>query len=287
MKKILFVIFTIFTSYACAEAEIGIVDSKEETMIADKPVLEDGRQYHLHTAPNDLARHCILVGSPERAELIATEFFTDSKEVGSNRGLKSFTGKYKGMPISVVTTGMGSASTGVVLPEAVRSGAGVFIRVGSCGVLQPGYDCGSALISSAACRYDGASDNWAPIEWPAVADWRVVAALKQASENMGKDCPVGISVTTTCFNEGQARPDDDGYIPPRLLEQHNELVQRGALFYSMEEATIFVWCSTHGNFPCSSIDTVYANRINNTFQAGNDQETAEIALEAMLLLKEL
>ena len=261
--------------------------NSEKTVAANKPTTGEGKQYHLHTGPNDLARHCLLVGSPERAELIAKELFTESKKVGDYRGLKSFTGKYKNMPMSVVTTGMGSATTGIVLPEAVRSGAGVFIRVGSCGVLQPGIDCGEAVICNAACRYDGASDNWAPTEWPAVADWRVVTALKQASENMGKNCPVGIGVTTTCFNEGQARPDDNGYIPPRILERHDELVQRGALFYSMEEATIFVWCSTHGNIPCASIDTVYANRPDNKFRTGNDEETAKIALEAMLLLKDL
>ena len=253
---------------------------------ANRPTAEDGRQYHLQTAAGDLARHCLLVGAPERAEMIAREMMEGGKEMGNHRGLASYTGTYRGLPISVVTTGMGGASAGIVMPEAVRSGARIFIRVGSCGALQPNVPCGSAVICSGACRYDGASENWAPTEWPAVADYRVVAALAAAAEAAGESCPIGIGVTTACFNEGQARPDDGGYIPERILRRHEELVRRGALFYSMEESALFVWCSTHGQLPCGSIDTVYANRHDNTFLAGGDEKAARIALEALLLLKD-
>lgn len=100
-------------------------------MKADKPTHASGRQYHLETGSNDLAKDCLLVGSPERAEMIAKTMFRLWCKVGDHRGLKSFTGERDGVPVSVVTTGMGSASTAIVLPEAVRSGGRRFIRVGS------------------------------------------------------------------------------------------------------------------------------------------------------------
>jgi uridine phosphorylase len=254
---------------------------------ADRPSAESGKQYHLETGPGDLAERCLLVGSPERAAMIAGTLFDagSARLVGDHRGLRSFTGTSDGVPMSVVTTGMGSASTGIVLPEAVRSGARVFVRVGSCGSLKAEADIGHSVICTGAVRLDGASENWAPIEYPAVADWRVVGALVDAAQELGLPHHVGIGATTTCFNEGQARPDDDGYVPPRLKERHDELVRRGVLFYSMEEATLFVWCSTHGGHSAGAIDAVYANRATNAFGTKGDEEAARIAILALRRLR--
>ncbi len=250
---------------------------------AERPTTEDGRQYHLETRPGDLAELCLLVGSPERAEMIARKYLSDTKKVGDHRGLKSFTGKYSGKHMSVVTTGMGSASIGIVLPEAVRSGARAFVRVGSCGCLHADLPPGSSCICQAAVRLDGASESWAPIEYPAFADPHLIVALEQAARSMALRYPwrTGVGATTTCFNEGQARPDDNGYIPPRILTMHEELVARGVLFYSMEEATLFVWCATHGGMPCAAVDAVYANRVTGEFEPIGDEQAARIALMAL------
>lgn len=256
-------------------------------MDANKPIGPDGRTYHLQTREGDLAKHCLLVGSPERSEMIAEVFFTNSKLVGDHRGLKSFTGKVDDVPMSVVTTGMGSASTAIVLPEAVYSGAKRLIRVGSCSTLWPEPRPGDSAICTGAVRLDGASENWAPIEFPAVADFHVVSALVEAAKALGLRHYVGIGATTTCFNEGQARPDISGYLPPRLQAMHEELVQRGVLFYSMEEATLFVWCSTHGkNLWAGAVDAIYGNRHTNELEVCGEEEAAKIAIKALLILNE-
>lgn len=250
---------------------------------ADRPTAASGRTYHLDTEPGSIVPRCLLVGSPERAELIGTEMLSEGRLVGDHRGLRSYTGRWRDVPVSVVTTGMGSATTGIVIPEAVASGAQLFIRVGSCGALWEEVELGDALICSAAVRLDGASDNWAPPGYPAAADWRVVAALRRAAVRLGKRHHIGIGATTTCFNEGQARPDLHDYVPPRLRAQHEELVARGVLFYSMEEATLFTWCSTHGGYPCGAVDAAYALRMRaaDNFGVMGDRDAAEIALEAI------
>jgi len=253
--------------------------------VADRPAAKGGRTYHLQTKPGSLSELCLLVGSPERATMIAKKFFVGARCVGDHRGLKSFTGHYEGMRMSVVTTGMGSASCGIVLPEAVESGARIFIRVGSCGAIQPQVEVGHAVICTGAVRLDGASDNWAPVGYPAVADYRVVTALVQAAEDDHLPYHVGIGATTTCFREGQARPDIHGYIPPRLQAQHEELIHRGVLFYSMEESTLFVWCTTHGKgLMAGAVDAVYANRVTNDFNVIGDEDAARIAVNALLIL---
>lgn len=256
-------------------------------MDANKPISADGRTYHLETRDGDIAKHCLLVGSPERAEMIAQTLLTDSQLVGNHRGLKSFTGKADDIPMSVITTGMGSASTAIVLPEAVYSGAQRLIRVGSCSTLWPEPRPGDSAICTGAVRLDGASENWAPIEYPAVADFRVVSAMVEAAQELGLPHHVGIGATTTCFNEGQARPDISGYLPPRLQAMHEELVRRGVLFYSMEEATLFVWCSTHGkNLWAGAVDAIYGNRHTNEFEIRGEEEAAKIAIKTLLILNE-
>lgn len=250
---------------------------------ADRPTAADGKQYHLQTGPLDLAARCLLVGAPERAEMIAEEIFESgsARRVGHHRGFKSYTGMYDGVPMSVVTTGIGGASTCTVLPEAVRCGARAFIRVGTCGALRKEAEPGHAMIWTGAVRWDGSSIHWAPIEYPAVADWRVVGALVKAAERLKLPHHLGIGATTSDFYEGQARPDDSGYIPPWIQARHDDFVKRGGLCYSMEEATIFVWCATHGGFPCGTIDAVVANRITNAFKVCGEMEAARVACEAL------
>ncbi len=254
-------------------------------MDANKPILEDGRTYHLHTCAGDIAPYCVLVGDPERAEMIAKKLFDEARLVGDHRGLKSFTGKGLGIPMSVVTTGMGPSSTAITLPEAVYSGAKRLIRVGSCSTLWRGAKPGDSAICTGAVRLDGASESWAPIEYPAIADYRVVGAMVESARMLGLPYHVGIGATTACFNEGQARPDMNGYLPPRLLAMHDELVQRGVLFYSMEEATMFVWCTAHSHdIWAGAVDAIYGNRITNELEVRGEEEAANIAIRALLIL---
>lgn len=256
--------------------------AKSKHAPAQRPMSADGLQYHLHTGPNALAPLCILVGAPERATLIAEKHFTTHELIADHRGFRSYTGDVRGTPMSVVTTGMGGASAGMVIAEAVQSGARIFIRVGTCGALRKEAKVGHVAICTGAVRFDGASDNWAPVEWPAVADFRVVAACARAAEEKGIRHHLGIGVTTSCFRAGQARPDDQGYVPERLLQRHREMVQCGALFYDMETAALLVWCATHGGYPIGTVNTILANRVDGRFKPKCDEQPAiEIAIAAL------
>src|SRR6187399_2900516 len=118
-------------------------------------------EYHTHTGPGDLAALCLIVGAPGRADMIASKYLRKAKRFSNDhRGLVSYTGKYKGTEVSVTTSGMGGPSMGIVLPEAVRSGARIFIRVGSCGSLIRASKIGDVIIPTAAIRYDRTALDW-------------------------------------------------------------------------------------------------------------------------------
>ncbi len=256
---------------------------------ADKPTTATNLQYHTHTGDGDVAPLCLIVGAPGRADMIGDKFFEDSKRFSNDhRGLVTRTGRYKGVLVSVTTSGMGGASMGIVLPEAVRSGARLFIRVGSCGSLIKESRIGDPIIVDSAIRHDGASNNWADPDYPAVANERVVKALSAAAEYLRTgDYYIGEECTTDCFYAGQGRPDIWGEVSERMRQRHEQVMNSGAVCYSMEAATLFVWCSVVGQgMPAGAINTIFANRHTNEFGTMGEGQAAKIALEALVLLSE-
>ncbi len=256
---------------------------------ADQPRTSDARQYHTHTPAGSLAPLCLIVGAPGRANLTAEQYFTDVKRFANDyRGLVSYTGLYKNIEMSVTTSGMGGPSMGIVLPEAVRSGARIFIRVGSCGSLLPNSRVGDVIVPTAAIRFDGATDTWAPKEYPAVADWRVVSALHAAASSLADGrCHFGLECTTADFYTGQGRPGLFHDIPERMLRRHQEVLRLGAACYAMEAASLFVWCATEGGgIPAGAINAVFANRHTNEFGVAGENLAIEVALEALRILSQ-
>ena len=136
---------------------------------------------------------------------------------------------------------------------------------------------------SAAIRFEGVALNWAPLEYPAVADWRVVAALHSAAaiEVPGK-FHVGVECTTSDFYGGQGRPNLFDTVPAHLQARHDEVVRLGAACYSMEAADLVVWCATEGGgLPCGAVNAVFANRLTNEWEPAGEEAAARTALEAM------
>ena len=89
-------------------------------------------QPHIRCGIKDSAKYALLPGDPKRIDRIK-EFLTDTKEISYNREHRSISGYYKGIKIIAVSTGMGGASTGIVVEELYNIGVEVMIRIGSCG----------------------------------------------------------------------------------------------------------------------------------------------------------
>lgn len=105
----------------------------ERLRSAARPEGEEGLQYHLRVKRGDVARYVLLPGDPERTDLIA-RLWDEARLVAHHREYRTWTGRYKGVPISVTSTGIGSPSTAIAVEELLRVGAETFIRVGTMGV---------------------------------------------------------------------------------------------------------------------------------------------------------
>ncbi len=156
------------------------------------------QQYHLKLSPGDVAPYVLLPGDPKRVEVVAS-FWDEAHKVADNREYVTYTGVFKGMPISCVSTGIGCPSTSIAMEELARVGATTFLRIGTCGGYQDYIQNGDIAIFDSAARYDGASHLYAPPEFPAVANHEVVSACIKAGEQLGNRCHVGTTRTADTF----------------------------------------------------------------------------------------
>ncbi|MFB6352968.1 MAG: uridine phosphorylase, partial [Halobacteriales archaeon] len=101
----------------------------------------DDVEYHLAVGDEDVAETVLLPGDPERVEVI-TGTWDDADLVADHREYRTATGTVDGTPVSATSTGIGSPSAAIAVEELARVGARTFIRVGSCGAIQPGMEVG-------------------------------------------------------------------------------------------------------------------------------------------------
>ena len=251
---------------------------------ADRPEWEGKLQYHIELRPGDLPRYVLLPGDPGRVDKIAT-LWTDVKEIAFHRQYRTARGKYKGVDISVVSTGIGGPAVEIALIELINVGADTFIRVGSTGAIQENIPPGDLIISSAAVRLEGASRAYAPLEYPAVASIDVTLALITAAENLGYRYHVGITASTDSFYAGQERSTIRDYLPQWQVGLVDRLRKMNVLNFEMEAATLFT-LSNIFNVRAGCVSAVFANRITNEFEVKGEKEAAEVASEAVKILHE-
>lgn len=247
---------------------------------------EDGSQYHIGLNKGDVGKYVILPGDPKRCKKIA-QYFDDAKLIADNREYVTYTGYLNGEKVSVTSTGIGGPSAAIALEELVNVGAEVFIRVGTCGGMQLDVKGGDLVIATGAIRMEGTSKEYAPIEFPAVANLDVVNALVKASENLGYTHHTGVVQCKDSFY-GQHSPE----IKPvsyELMNKWEAWKRLGCLASEMESAALFVVASYLG-VKIGSIFLTVANQEREKQNLENpvvhDTEKAiKTAIEAIKILK--
>ncbi len=188
----------------------------------------------LNLSPADISRRVLVVGDPARARKAAS-LLQDPAQVGDNREYVTFTGKFGGQRITVVSHGIGSAGAGLAFEELARGGARVLIRVGTCGAVRDGIDDGSAIIATGAVRDEGLTPRLIPLGYPALAHHEVIAALHKAADGADASCHTGVILTSDLFYPSKALGQDWTV----WKESHIVAVE-------MEAATLFVIAALHG-----------------------------------------
>ena len=198
-------------------------------------------QYHLGVSPGDVAPYVLLPGDPGRVTSIAAKWDT-ARHIATNREYVTYTGEYRGTPITCTSTGIGAPSTSIAMEELARCGARTFLRVGTCGTLQDDVPNGTIAIFDSAMRLDGASARYAPIEYPAVASHEVVAACVAAARDLEVESVVGTTRSADTFYAGHPRPGSSygGYWQASWQHHFDDLRRLNVVAAEMEASVIFV-----------------------------------------------
>ena len=198
------------------------------------------RLYHIQVAKGEVGRYVILPGDPKRCAKIA-KYFDDPVLIADNREYITYTGTIDEEKVSVTSTGIGGPSASIAMEELYRCGADTFVRIGTCGGMQPEVKSGDIVIATGAIRMEGTSREYAPIEFPAVPDLKVTNALVDAAEKKGCSYHTGVVQCKDSFY-GQHEPE----IKPvsyELLNKWEAWKRLGCLASEMESAAMFVVAS--------------------------------------------
>lgn len=198
-------------------------------------------QYHLAIDEGDVAPTVLMPGDPARVPIIAA-LWDEARHVATNREYVTYTGTYKGVPISCTSTGIGAPSTSIAMEELARCGAKTFIRVGTCGTFQDEVNNGDMVVFDGAMRLDGASRRYAPIEYPAVAHHKVVSAAIAAAEGLDFPYHVGLTRSADSFYAGHPRPGSSfgGFWQSWWAGEFDDLHRLNVVAGEMEASVMFV-----------------------------------------------
>lgn len=228
-------------------------------------------QYHVKLRAGDVAPCVLLPGDPGRVPVVA-ERWDEAREVARNREFVTYTGTYRGVPISCTSTGIGAPSTAIAIEELARVGATTFIRIGTCGTFRGDVGIGDMAILDAAARYDGASRLYAPVEYPAAASHEVVSAAIEATRGLGVTAHVGITYSADAFYVPRPGSAFGGYWRSDWRETYEDLARMNVLAAEMEAGVVMVLARIWG-LRAGAVAVVVDNVFEETEKGAFDPET--------------
>ena len=247
------------------------------------------RQYHIGLGPGELAEYILLPGDPDRTGRIATRFESVELE-HRHREFATVTGSYRGQRLSVVSTGIGTDNVEIAVAEILAiTDRPTFIRVGSCGGLQPEMSLGDLVVTTGAVRLESTTSYFVHDGYPAVADYEAVVALVEAGHRLGHRVHIGLTATAPGFYGAQGRPIP--HLPIRYPDLAEEMARQRVLNFEMEASALLVLA---GLARCRAgvVCTVFAQRSTGDFVVGDAKDRAEAAcvetgLESLLILADM
>ena len=240
------------------------------------------RAWYIGCGEDEIGEAAILVGDRARIDRIA-EHLETPRFVEENRGLRTVTGLRAGRRVTVSAFGMGGPIAAIVLHELFDLGVRHFLRIGTAMVMAPAK-LGDFVVADGAVRGEGTSRTYAPIGYPAVADFDLGAALRGALSRRGARWCAGVFGTYDGFytemfalSAGQARMIDG---------MREEIRRLGLIATDMETATLLTAGRVLGARVASlclgTVDGLTQEKIAAAELETREREMFEIALDALV-----
>ncbi len=212
------------------------------------------KMYHIGIDNSHNAKYAILPGDPARVEKIA-QYLENPKKIGQNREYTTYLGQLEGENVLVMSTGMGGPSTAIGVEELFMTGVENFIRVGTCGGMNLKVKGGDLVIATGAIKMEGTSNEYVPIEFPAVSNFELTTSLVEAVKEKKYPYHTGIVQCKDSFY-GQHDPDrmPVGY---ELKQKWDAYIKANCLASEMESATLFTVSQVLGTRAACILNTIW------------------------------
>jgi uridine phosphorylase len=220
------------------------------------------KQYHIGVGRGDVAPYVLMCGDPERVEKVA-KLFDKVRVRRAHREFVTATGTYRGIPLTVMGTGIGVDNTEIAVVELCQVVDNpTLIRIGSCGAMQNSMKLGDLVVSTGSVRLENTSLAYVPEGYPAVAHHEAVLALIRGCEEIRARYHAGLTATAPGFYGAQGRMVKG--FPSRYPERWKELQRINVLNLEMEASTLFTLAQLRG-IRAGAVCAVYAQRPKNQF----------------------
>ncbi|MCF6777272.1 hypothetical protein L3V83_11935 [Thiotrichales bacterium 19X7-9] len=214
---------------------------------------------------NDTAgRYVFVPGSDSRAKTIAQHFDAQAIIRPSSRGhnlyLGSITKNNVSIDVASISTGMGTSSADIVINELLKLGAKKFLRVGTCGLLQPKFMQGGDLaVATSAIKDEHTTSCYVPKEYPAIASVDMINAISNAAKKLDKrKIHYGVFHTKSSL---YAREFKQGAMKQQNTDYMNIIKNAGAIASEMEAAMLFTLCNLADAQQMGNTDYTFKDRI--------------------------
>ncbi len=156
---------------------------------------------HINATPSDFAKTVLMPGDPLRAKFIAENFLDNPKLINNVRGIQGYTGTYKGVPVSVMASGMGMPSIGIYSYELYNFfGVENIIRVGSAGGMNKDVKVRDIILAQGASTNSSFAHTFRlPGTFAPIADFSLLRKSAEKAEELGLDYKVGNILSSDTF----------------------------------------------------------------------------------------
>ncbi|EGU35254.1 nucleoside phosphorylase [Vibrio scophthalmi] len=152
---------------------------------------------YMKASSDQVAKYVIFSGDPWRIEVIK-EYLDNPVQIAFAREYNTYTGTYKGVPVTVTSTGIGAPSAAIAMEEMYECGMEVAVRMGTTMSLNDDL-LGKFIIPIGAMREESTSETYVPSTYPAVADFELIQAMNKATTMLGSQYDNGINCTMDGF----------------------------------------------------------------------------------------
>ena len=242
---------------------------------------------HNSAEVGEIAERILLPGDPLRAKYIAENFLTSAKKYTEIRNIYGYTGKYKGVDVSVQATGMGIPSISIYVHELIHVyGVKKLIRVGTCGGMHENLNLRDVLIAQGASTDSSIVKQTfgGAINFSLLADFDLLSKAVDNAKKLNIPVKVGNVICTDYFYNDYS--DSQGIFSAENLTLDQKMIQHGILAVEMESAALYLLAAA-ANVQALAIFTVSDHIIKKQYATAKERETdfnemIKIALETVI-----